>query len=132
MSKKKPEYAELTCPVCEENADLISQLSAKVKQAEALFQDIQIKLTKAELTLEKAGLLETVQEITDVEAICVGQIKRLLEFSALRPLTETEAKILDTLHKNLRMCRGEKVDFESKKKMKAVDMQELLTLVKSE
>lgn len=45
--------------------------------------------------------------VTDAEAICVEQIRRLKEDSSKRVLSSDEAKKLDIFHKNLKLSRGE-------------------------
>lgn len=132
MGRKKDNYEELFCPVCQENAELLAKMTEQLRLAQERQQQLEVINTKNELVLQKFGLTEELNNVSEVESICVMQIKKLLEVASLRALTETEAKILDILHKNLRASRGEKVDVESKKKMKAIPMEELLTLIKSE
>ena len=45
--------------------------------------------------------------ISDEEAICVEQIRKLKESSGKRQLSTDEVKKLDILHKNLKLARGQ-------------------------
>lgn len=131
MAKSKIEYEKIECPNCEVYLEEIKKLKDDCKKMSDVLQKVQTDATKMELTLKKNGLLEQVSEITDEEAICVEQITRLKEVSALRSFTETESKILDILHKNLRMARGQTVE-NAGKKNKNYSKEELLVLVQNE
>jgi hypothetical protein len=105
------------------------------KEVERLLEEVdklQIENTKLELVCKENGILEEIKEISDTEAICVAQIKRLREKSLTANFSETDAKILDILHKNLRQCRGEKTEKSNARYTKKMSNEELLKLVKDE
>lgn len=97
--------------------------------------ELQKKIAKLELEIIK---LETVikenewddtRDISDTEAICIQQIRRLKDKSAYSEFCEADAKILDILHKNLRMARGEVTLGDRSKKAKKMSNEELFRLV---
>jgi hypothetical protein len=112
-----------------------SEQDKKCEQCELLkkeLQEIKLMYTKYELTLQNYGLIEKASDITDTEAICVEQIKKLKAKSAIAAFSETDSKVLDLLHKNLRVARGEKVEEGKKGKTKNLSNEDLLTLIKTE
>jgi hypothetical protein len=63
--------------------------------------------------------------VSDTEAICVLELRKLKETSADRPLSTDEVKKLDMLHKNLKLARGEGTRVGAKNKageMSAADL----------
>ena len=78
--------------------------------------------------LEEYGIEEEAY-ITDLEYICnkgILQLKEVVDSGFI--LNESQTKVLDTLHKNLRMARGQLEKKEPKGKQKSVG--ELLKIVK--
>ena len=122
MKKKVQEE----CPICEEYIEVINDLQQKLLSLQSLTS----RLTKAELLLDKHGLLEQIDTISNTEAICVEQLQRLKDKSAVMPLTESDIKVLDILHKNLRIVRGAK-DTEDNKNTKKLSEVELIQFLKS-
>ena len=63
--------------------------------------------------------------VSDTEAICVLEIRKLKESSADRHLSTDEVKKLDILHKNLKLARGQGVRVGARNKageMSAMDL----------
>lgn len=69
--------------------------------------------------------------VSDEEALCVEQIRKLKEQSAKRPLTTDEAKRLDIFHKNLKLARGEGSRVGSRNKATKLSQEELEKLAKN-
>jgi hypothetical protein len=72
------------------------------------------RLAQLEKTLESYDI-EEIETITDVEYICIEEIKKLKALSDAGGLSDVDVKNLDLLHKNLRQVRGQE---SSKKKPK--------------
>lgn len=63
--------------------------------------------------------------VSDAEAICVMELRKLKDSSNERPLSTDEVKKLDMLHKNLKLARGEGTRVGAKNKagqMSAADL----------
>lgn len=91
-------------------------------EVKALKKEI-IRLKK---TLEEYGADEY-SVLTDVEYICIKGIEDLKILADGPGLTQDDAKVLDLLHKNLRMARGQ---FDKKEpKGKASSLENLLKIV---
>ena len=114
------------------DCDKCKEYKSKVKSLEKEMQEIKLLYTKYELLLQNYGLIEKASEISDSEAICIEQLKRLKDKSSINAFSETDAKILDLLQKNLRISRGEKIEGDKKGKTKSLSNAELLTLIKTE
>ncbi len=69
--------------------------------------------------------------VSDQEAICVEQIRKLKEASSKRDLTTDEAKKLDILHKNLKMARGEGTRIGSRNTAGGLSQKDLENLAKN-
>lgn len=104
-------------------------LQAQYDELLKKFQELQLERTKLFILAKDNGLLDDVEKISDTEAICVEQIRRLKDKSTSSEFCEADAKILDLLHKNLRMARGQTVEKENNKKTKAMTSEQLLRLV---
>lgn len=88
------------------------------------------EVARYEKTL-KSYDIEEVDDMSDVEYICVEEIKKLRLTSDTRPLTDFEVKNLDVLHKNLKSARGQSSE-KKKVKEKPVDVNELLSIVNND
>lgn len=100
------------------------------KSHNQLLQDKIEKLEKENMelkkTLEEYGIDET-SPITDVEYICIKSIESLKTLAENGvPLSESDTKVLDVLHKNLRLARGQMEKKEPKGK--ALSEEELLKI----
>lgn len=133
--RKKPSssnFEELACPTCDVYLEEIAALKEQCKKMTESLQKAQTDATKYELTLKQHGLLEASNQVSDQESICFEQLRRLKEVSSTRSLTETESKILDILHRNLRLARGEGADKDANKNTKKYTTEELLVLVQDD
>lgn len=81
-------------------------------EKEMLFRELREEINNLKLenmklnkTLEEYGITE-ISPITDVEYVCIKGIQDLKLLADSVGLTQDDSKILDTLHKNLRMARG--------------------------
>jgi hypothetical protein len=108
----------------------ISESQDTITRLETELYELRMKNTKYEIVLQDNGLLDKLNTITNEEAICVEQIKLLKEKSSKGPFTETDCKILDILHKNLKMARGEKVAADKSAKTKKLSDEELTNIIK--
>ena len=68
--------------------------------------------------------------ISDEEAICVEQIRKLKESSGKRQLSTDEVKKLDILHKNLKLARGEGTRVGARNKVGSMSAKDLADIVK--
>lgn len=93
---------------------------------EEKIKDLEKEILSLRKTLEQYGI-ETVTPIEDVEYICIQGIKKLIALSENVGLTKDEATTLDTLHKNLRIARGqmEKKELDDK----VTDIKDLIKIV---
>jgi nitrous oxide reductase len=116
----------------QDDEEVISAQQAKIKRLEFENQKLRTDNTKMMIILQDNSLLEKINDITDEEAICIEQIRKLRDRSAKSEFTEQDSRIFDILHKNLKIARGEKVAQDKSSKTKKMDNKELLTLLKSE
>lgn len=108
------------------DVEIVLRIEALKKEIDDLKKE-NMRLHK---TLEEYGIEEQ-SPISDIEFICVNEIKKLKAVSQLEELTMDHVKNLDTLAKNLRMARGE---FNKKEPIKGAkqSVAELLKIVESE
>jgi len=81
-------------------------------EKEMIFRELREEINSLKLenmklnkTLEEYGITE-ISPITDVEYVCIKGIQDLKLLADTLGLTQDDSKILDILHKNLRMARG--------------------------
>lgn len=91
--------------------------------------DLELELAKARAVIKDNDLEDEVTEISDAEAICISEIKKLKVASDNGILTLEDIKILDLLHKNLLLARGKPVEEKKDKKRGAKSVAELLSIV---
>lgn len=84
-----------------------------MEEIEALKKELAVK----QKTLEEYGI-EDEAIMSDVEYICIKGIEKLKPVAEAGMMDTDQAKVFDTLHKNLRMARGslEKKDPKGKQK----------------
>ena len=68
--------------------------------------------------------------VSDEEAICVEQIRKLKENSSKRQLSTDEVKKLDILHKNLKLARGQGTRVGAKNQAGAMTASQLAEIAK--
>lgn len=78
-------------------------------------EKIKLENIKLKTMLSEAGLHSDSDVISDAEALCTIQIKRLKDISDARDLSKDETDIFDKLHKNLIICKGGIVSNRNKK-----------------
>jgi len=113
-----------------DNAEYVKKLEKTVRDLTEHVNELTTENIKLRTTLRDNGLTEDDVKISDVEAICIQQIEKMKEMSASRHFEETDAKIFDILHKNLRMARGQTTEKDNSRKMKKLSIKELNDLVK--
>jgi hypothetical protein len=106
-----------------------SELEAKIAELQKQVDALQIENTKMEIICMENGLLDDIATVSDTESICTLQIKRLKEKSQHSDFSETDAKILDILHKNLRMAKDQVLQKDNSRKTKGMSSADLLKLV---
>ena len=91
------------------------------------------ELIKYKILLNEIDSEANPDMVTDEEAICVIEIRKLKEASSSRkePLTTDEAKRLDIFHKNLKLARGEGTRVGARNKAGSSSQAELEKLAKS-
>lgn len=89
--------------------------------------DLEAEIDDLRKTLRVYGIEDT-EKVSDIEAICVKQLRLFREMSDSGiPLSNDDAKIVDIMHKNLKMALGK----EDKKtpKGKEYSVGELISIV---
>ena len=117
--------------------DIIKEYTEHVDN---LNQNTEIARLKTEIERLKQILVENdlEEEFTDTrsvsqeEQICIDGINHLSKLFANGTFTKDDAQMLDILHKNLRLCRGQSTGENSNKKTKKASVSELLSIVKPE
>jgi len=119
MSKLKAE----TCNKC---MDLSNEMNKMRKELEQL----RTHSIKMEIVLQDNGLTdEDIAKISDIEAICVEQLRKYKELSSDMIFTKDEAKVVETLAMSLIRARGGKVETANSKKAKKETTENLLKLI---
>lgn len=114
----------------DENTFSSAENSIQLEAFEKKIEELKKENFKLKKLLEQYGIVEDISSLSDVEYICVQQIKFLKDRSDKMDLTVDEVKNLDTLHKNLRQVR----DGLQRKELKnnSEDIAELLSIVDGE
>jgi hypothetical protein len=103
---------------------------------ESIPEEMQAKFSEMEdLRKENYALKKTLEEygiegyspISEIEYICIKGIDDLKKLANTLGLTEADTKMLDTLHKNLRMARGKMDKKELPDKTESVE--DLLSII---
>ena len=102
---------------------------AEVERLKKKVADLEIELTKARAVIKDNDLEDEVTQVSDAEAICISEIKKLKIASDNGILTLEDIKILDLLHKNLLLARGKPVEEKKDKKKGKKSVAELLSIV---
>lgn len=110
------------------NNILSAEKDLEIKSLRDKIEKLESENIKLETLLREADPDATSDLVTDEEAICIKQIRRLKDQSELRELDLKEVQKLDILHKNLRMARGEDGRVKKKNK-KRMSTEELLSIV---
>lgn len=103
-------------------------LEQKVVDLSRKLEDVKLENIKMLRVLEEYEIVDYKKDVTDTEAICLLQIKMLLETAKAREFLPDEVKNLESLHKTLKSARGEDYG-KKKKKAKKIDKEELLKIV---
>ena len=103
----------------------------QVSVLEDEIRELKKTIVRYEKTLGQYSIDE-IENISDIEYICIEEIKKLKALSNGRGLTEDEIKSLDVLHKNLRQCVKDQEVNKKKLKEKEADVSELLSIVNGE
>lgn len=103
--------------------------SAEIEKLKKKVAELEIELAKARAVIKDNDLEDEVTEISDAEAICISEIKKLKIASDNGILTLEDVKVLDLLHKNLLLARGKPVEEKKDKKRGAKSVAELLSIV---
>jgi TolA-binding protein len=110
--------------------DQVTELEFEIKALREKIKQLEIESTKLKTIIKDNDLDEEVDVsiISDEEAICVNEIRKLKALSDNGQFGKNEAIVLDLLYKNLRMIRGAAPD-KGSKKSKKVDKAELFKIV---
>ena len=96
MSKKKNDYEDIV-----DNASDVELSSLRLKILE-----LEVQNAKYKDILLKNNLYPEVEALSDMEQVCISEIRKLKIISNRVMLTLNEVKALDVLHKNLMQARG--------------------------
>ena len=102
----------------------------EIKSLREEIKTLKNEMTKMKILMKEADIEVDVSKISDEESICVTQMKRLRDLSENNQLTKDEVQILDILHKNLKLARGEDVRVKSKGKVGKMSSEELTNIIK--
>lgn len=112
------------------SAEYIKELESQSKEVINKLNSLKLENAKLRLLLQENGIAEDgLSSISDVEAICIDQIKKLKDIATNGLLSETDTKILDILYKNLRLARGLTVEKQTDKKAKKASTEELFKII---
>ena len=78
----------------------------KIKELKSKLKSLELENIKLRSILKENDLDDSDINMSDEEAICFNEIKKLKDISDAAGLTLEDVKILDILHKNLLMARG--------------------------
>ena len=109
---------------------LNAELEFRIKHLEAENSKLKHEIIKCKVLLNEIDSDANPNLVTDEEAICVEQIRKLKTASSERELSADEVKKLDILHRNLKLARGEETRINSKGKVKKLSSADLTDLVK--
>lgn len=121
MAKAKNSSSK--CEICPKLAEEIEKLND-------IIQKLSIENTKMSIALKDNGLSEEISQVSDQEAICVEQIRKLRELSTTTLFSQEDAKVLDIIHTNLLRARNGKLEKNAGKGAKKLTTQELLEITK--
>lgn len=124
MDQKSPGNVTVDNIIGMEAEYMISALQDKISNLEK--ENLRLR----QLLQENDVIVEGFPTVSDEEYICVLQIKKLRSLADEGIYTTDDAKVLDLLHKNLKLARGE-VTMEGKRKKK-LGASELLKIVDGE
>ena len=93
-------------------------------------KNLRNEITKLHILMKEADLEVDISMVSDEESICIQQLKRLRDLSENNQLTKDEVQILDILHKNLKIARGEEVRVKTKGKVGKMSTSALTDLIK--
>jgi len=114
----------------EEDNILNVEKELQIKILEEENTKLKHELIKCKILLKEIDSDANPNLVSDEEAICVEQIRRLKEVSEDRELSTDEAKKLDILHKNLKLARGEDLRVKSANKVKKLSSADLTNIAK--
>ena len=123
MEKTKGKQSS-KCTKCTELEIQMHKLTEKLNELHA-------EKVKYEILLEQYGLGGDEHSISDTELICVEQIRKLKEASKDTIFNQEDSKVLDILHRNLKLARGEKIKQDGKMHTKKLSDADLLKLIKN-
>lgn len=101
----------------------------EIERLKRRINELEIELVKAKSILEDNDLIEDLPSISDTEAICINEIRKLKLASDAGILTLEDIKILDLLHKNLLLATGKVVEHKKEKKRGVKTVAELLSII---
>ena len=128
MSKTEKSSSK-KCKKCEESKKELYKLEMNIQRLTDELRRITTKCTKLEIVATDNGLLEEVGSVSDAEAICVEQLKKMKDLSEMVVFSKDDATVMDILHKNLKLARGEKLPKDSRAKVKNYSGAELLEII---
>ena len=106
-----------------ENAFEIQKLKEEIRKLSG-------EISKYKILLKEFDEDANISGVSDAEIVCVEQLAKLRQYSKQRELTADEIKNLDTLHKNLKLARGESIRGSSGAKAKSASDKELEKIIK--
>jgi hypothetical protein len=94
-------------------------------------KELKLENLKMQRVLEEYEIEGYTKDVSDTEAICMLQIRILLETAKIREFLPDEVKNLESLHKTLKASRGEDYGKKPRKKEKK-DPKELLKILQND
>lgn len=127
-SISKPVEINQDCPSCKLMESELVELKKQLAELQTNYAKAMDENSRMELVLGENELLDKPKFITDIEVLCMEQLRKFKAVAMIRTLEETEAKVVDLIYRNLRLARGE--DKEIAKKSKS-EKQSTLDLLKA-
>ena len=107
-----------------------SEFIVRIEKYKLEIEKLKSDNTKMKITLQDNGLLDDVQDVSDLEAICVEQLEKWKGRSATDTFDKDDAKVIETIGNCLLRVRGGKIASTNSKHAKKLDSADLLDIIK--
>lgn len=112
-----------------DNSLIEAELKFQIKALKDENEKLKRENSKLRISIRELDPSFDPNEISEVQALCEEQIRKLKEESAVRELTTDEIKKLDILHKNWKLSKGEDIKVSWEKKAETLTDQDLERIV---
>ncbi|MCK5138475.1 MAG: hypothetical protein KAQ85_01410 [Thermodesulfovibrionia bacterium] len=109
---------------------LDSEKDFEIKALRSEVEKLRNEVIKYKILLNEIDSDANPEIVSDAEAICVQEIRKLKDSSSSRELSTDEVKKLDLLHKNLKIARGENARVGARNKAGKMSAKDLANIAK--